>query len=310
MSDQAANSSRPAFPFIEVAYVALFFHAIGWFYFREGFGAIDIPARRIADFTQHGDQAAIRVLWAGAFLAFLAASSYQLVRVYLRVIMSDDLDIKHKAFSDAVVGNVCRQWLWSTVYALHYLLRLAAILLLLFIEKSVHERWSGETPTDFFQRWSRVLVVFYALLCSYSLLVSLPKLIWAKSILKKSGKGVGQPWKLKGEGSPGLIEQCQTTFWQCAGWGASDLVALSSYGLMMWISNPVGGLAWSTLPLLFALILCVFLCLLMFMLEFFGPLIEDVRGLLKDYSPIKFVAAFVVAISIWVSAMKWVGSLL
>ena len=295
--------SKPAFPFIEVAYVAIFFHAIGLNYFVTGLGFTVVPEHRLKDFVNVDDKSIVYLAWLFSFGLFLLASSFQLLRVYMRVIVSNELDIRRHEFV-----SECKEYrFYSIVLFLNYSLRLGAILLLLFIEISLYNR---AEITAFFQTWSPVLLVFYCLLIVYSLFVGSFMAYWAKSTLNKANKSVGCPWNNPEQSDTAIITQARDTFWQSVGWFATDVIVFVAYGIIYWIYLPDGGQEASTLTVVLALGVCAFLSILVFVLEFIWPLIEDVKALLLEYSWIKTGLALVFAIGLWLSAEEWIGSLL
>ena len=291
---------KPTFPFIEVAYGAIFFHAIGLNYFLGGLGFIDIPQERLDQFADETDKLIVLWSWRVGFLLFLAASTFQLMRVFMRVLLSDKLDNKHREF-----GLACAEFRFhSIVLLLHYSLRLGAILLLLFIERSLYNR---ADITAFFQRWSLVLLVFYCLLIAYSLCVSSFNAYWAKSILKNMNSNVGSPWKKAEESDSAVIKQAHEAYWQSIGWFATDLLMFLAFVLMYMVE---GGQEKSTLLVVVVLFFCAVVSILVFVLEWYSPLIEDVKAMLKEYSWIKTGLALVLAFGLWLGAEKWIGSLL
>jgi hypothetical protein len=299
-----ADCRKPPLPFTEVAYFTIFIHTVIINYTLMGISSATISPDRLLAFPVPDDQQWIARVWGFAYVVFVLLSTYHLFRVYLRVVLSEKIGERKYAEYNA---KSIEYRFHTPVAVFDYLLRLSTLLLLLHIEKCLLLDSAQKETTEFFQRWSFLLVNFCAILILYSVTVSFWKGLVASRILKAKGKKASSvQWK-KGanQESDPLTLQSTVVLEQAQGWFLTDAVSMVAY-LFMWVSAKGG---FTTIPTVLGAILAtstLFYCIRK--LEKRGPLIEDSIELLEGYSRSWILSGVCSGLLIWWLIGQWLQS--
>jgi hypothetical protein len=292
---------RSPIRFSEAVYFGIFVHTVLYYYLWRSRHDLFISPELLQAYNNSFDRWLVSAAWGLSFAVFLLISSLQLGRVYLRVVLSDEIDDRQERLEKELRKRrgYMRVQFWG------YVLRLSALLWLLLVEKALAANFQASWVPGgaFYQRWGVFLCVFYALLVGYSLLVSPWRRSAAKQILVEHGVDVGvvrtgmAPIVSDGAHTS-LLNQAAEAYLQAAGWFRTDV-----FMLLAWAFLAVNGVVVQMrISAYLVVILATFAVLLSWKtvaLERKGPLWEDSERVLQTYSVIRSAAATIIVSCIW-----------